>query len=128
MGLIGTFPVRKGSVWNVRLGGESFPGTPAVADGMVYVASSSGKVFKFQAADGVPVWTFDAGATVSESVSVTRHHVVVGDDRGRVHIIDVNTGESKQHIELSGPIASAPVITNDTLYVATVDGKLFAIR
>ena len=128
MGLIGDFPITKGSVWNVRWPGEQFLGTPAVADGMVYVTSSSGKVFKFRESDGNPVWTFDAGAMASESVSVTPNYVVVGDDKGRIHIIDVNTGISEQQFEVDGPISGSPIVANGMLYVATGYGKLYAIK
>lgn len=128
MGLIGTFPIRKGSVWNVKRPNEPFLGTPAVADGMVYVTSASGKVFKVEESDGKPVWTFDAGAPTSETVSVTPHYVLVGDAKGRVHIIDANTGESKEQFEVDGPITSAPIVANDMIYVATGNGKLYAIK
>lgn len=127
-GIIKAFPYRKGFVWFARRPKERFLGTPTVADGMVYVTSSSGKVFKVQESDGKAVWTFDAGAAASDSVSVTPHYVVVGDAKGRVHIIDVDKGESKQQFEVNGPITSAPVITNDTLYVATRNGRLYAIK
>lgn len=127
-GLIDSFPILKGSVWNRNRPTERFLGTPSVADGMVHVASSSGKVFKMDESNGEPVWAFDAGAKLSESVSVTADHVFVADAKGGVHVIDVNTGESEKQFELAGPITSAPVVANDTLYVATLNGKLYAIK
>ena len=50
MGLIGNFPIKKGLVWSVGRPNERFMGTPAVADGMVYVTSGSGKLLKFDEA------------------------------------------------------------------------------
>ena len=128
LGLIRNFPIRKGSVWNVRQPNEPFLGTPAVANGMVYVSSESGKVFKVEESDGKPVWTFDAGAPTSKTVSVTPHYVLVGDAKGRVHIIDADTGEPAEQFEVDGPITSAPIVANDMLYVATGNGKLYAIK
>ena len=128
MGLIGNFPLRKGFVWSVRRPNERFKGTPALADGMVYVTSASGKVFKVEESDGKLVWAYDAGAAVSESVSVTSQYVIAGDAEGRVHVIDINTGISVQQFEVDGPITSAPVMANDTLYVVTNNGRLYAIE
>ena len=78
--------------------------------------------------DGKPVWTFDAGAAASKTVSVTPHYVLVGDAKGRVHIIDADTGEPEEQFEVDGPITYAPIVANDMLYVATGNGKLYAIK
>lgn len=130
LGFADDYPLRKGSGWTVRHFGESLLGTPAVADGMVYVTSESGKVFKVDGSDGELVWRFatGSGSAASDSVTVTSDYVVVGDADGRVHVIDVETGISARQFEVDGPIADAPVMTNDTLYVSTTNGRLYAIK
>lgn len=125
---IGGVPNIKGFVWNHRLRGDRFEGTPTVADGMVYVTSKSGKVIKLKEFDGELVWTFDSGAEMSETVSVTEDHVIVGDANGILHVIDVDTGDSEFKVKLSGPINTGPVIAGDTIYVATQIGILYAIK
>ncbi len=125
---LGSLPAMKGSVWNRNRPSERFLGTPTVADGMVYVASESGKVFKVQEFDGEPVWIFDAGAEPSKTVSVTADQVFVGDVKGRLHVIDVDTGEAELEVKLDGPITTGPVVAGDTIYVATLSGKLYAVE
>ena len=55
-------------------------------------------------------------------------YVLVGDAKGRVHIIDADTGEPEEQFEVDGPITYAPIVANDMLYVATGNGKLYAIK
>ena len=125
---IGSVPNIKGFVWNHRLRDDRFEGTPTVADGMVYVTSRSGKVIKVKEFDGELVWTFDSGAEMSETVSVTEDHVIVVYANGILHVIDVDTGDSEFKVKLAGPINTGPVIAGDTIYVATQIGILYAIK
>ncbi len=125
---LGGFPGLKGNVWGRTRQGHSFLGTPAVGDGMVYAASRSGNVFKMGEFDGEPVWSYDMGAEPSKTVAVTAEYLFVGAADGKLHAIDVGTGEPELELQLDGAISAGPVIANDTLYVATLAGKLYAIR
>ena len=49
-----------GPRWQTRLGGEVFA-SPAVADGVAFVGSTSGVMNAIRASDGEFVWTFSAG-------------------------------------------------------------------
>ena len=55
--------------------------------------------------------------------------VVVGDFDGYLHWFDAATGELQDRVRAGGErITTAPVVVNETLYVVTDDGKLFAFR
>ena len=55
--------------------------------------------------------------------------VVVGDYEGFLHWFDAATGELQARIRAGGErITSAPLVVNETLYVVTDDGELYAFR
>ena len=55
--------------------------------------------------------------------------VVVGDFEGYLHWFDAATGELQARVRAGGDrITTAPVVVNETLYVVTDGGKLFAFR
>jgi outer membrane protein assembly factor BamB len=52
----------------------------------------------------------------------------VGDAGGNLYGVDATTGESKWRFQVDGPVASAPVLANGMVYVASTNGTLYAIR
>ncbi len=55
--------------------------------------------------------------------------VVVGDFDGYLHWFDAATGELQDRVSTGGArITTAPLVVNETLYVVTDDGKLFAFK
>jgi len=55
--------------------------------------------------------------------------VVVGDFEGYLHWFDTATGELQARVRAGGDrITTSPVVVNETLYVVTDGGKLFAFR
>src|SRR5262245_4688392 len=76
-------------------------GTPAVVNDRVYTADTTGVVYALNR-DGQLLWrtTLDVGPTigtvkVNASALVTNRTVVIGDQSGRVHGLDVDTGAVK---------------------------------
>ena len=122
-----TPPVMKGFVWKKRTK-EVFQNTPTVGNGMVYVPSLDGRVYKLSASTGKPQWVYETEGTISESVSVVGNMMLVGDSRGKVHGVDTETGENIWDIQLDGHVSSTPVVSGDTLFVATENGSIYAIK
>jgi hypothetical protein len=60
------------------------------------------------------VWTGDAVVAVSGA--------------GRVVAADPASGDVLTELTLDAPVASSPRVDGDTLYCATVDGRLQAVR
>jgi len=86
--------------------------SPAMQDGRAYVSSSDGRyVEAVDAANGKPVWTFDAGANFFSSPSIAGDVVYDADFQGRVHALDKRTGKELWRFSAEGSrMISTPVI------------------
>jgi outer membrane protein assembly factor BamB len=98
--------------------------SPAVGNGLVYVATSDGHVQAFNQMNGEKAWEQDALAyrKLSNPVIIGQY-VVVGDLDGYLHLIDPNTGNVLGRVRSKGEITTIRAIDN-RLYVATRTGNL----
>ncbi|MFW6108321.1 MAG: PQQ-binding-like beta-propeller repeat protein, partial [bacterium] len=95
--------------------------TPAIADGVVYITDTSGRIHCFDAVTGRPVWVHQTGHRIWGSPLVAdgkvyvgtmqRHLVVLAADRRKKVLAD---------IRLDSPVATTPVAANGVVYVAAM--------
>jgi outer membrane protein assembly factor BamB len=117
--------------WAARLpkGGS---GTPAVADGLVFVGSNDRGLTAYDAASGDVEWRTKTGAPVG-TPAVADGHVYVGDRSGTVHAFRRTDGNLRWRYG-QRPITSfvsdkrwwvraKPAVTEDTVYVTTGIGE-----
>ena len=74
-------------------------GTPALSDGLVYVANFGGEVIAADESTGEVVWRTRVGAPVSGSMSAVADVVLVGDTDGVLHSLDAGTGDLRWQFE-----------------------------
>jgi outer membrane protein assembly factor BamB len=118
---------QSGLLWSYPVGHHCCS-TPAVHDGLVYVADCDGKVHCVDAQTGRPYWVHEAGGEIWASTLVADGKVYVGTRRGDFWVLA--TGKAKRvlsSIRLSEPIISTPVAANGTLYVGTMR-RLYALH
>lgn len=108
--------------------GEDVTGSPAAADGVVYVGSSWGRVVALDPADGTERWSTVVGSQ-SRSAAERPHlsgpvvanglvYVSAFEDR-RVYALDADTGREVWTADLGGAPGQAPAVTPDTVYVGS---------
>jgi eukaryotic-like serine/threonine-protein kinase len=127
-------------IWTASIGGSPMfglpPGTssPAVADGMVYVAGLyNGRLYALDAATGATMWTATRGFTVGGTPAVADGvvYALLGTGLGTADLLALNadTGAVVWTV-LGGPLSSpssvSPVVANGVLYSGTVAGVLGA--
>ena len=117
--------------------------SPAVADGVVYVAASDGNVYALNAATGFQVWSLpcwsggrlpggggrviSAGDTVFSSPGGGgRSSVYAGSADGNLYALDAATGARLWSAATGGYVYSSPAVTNGTVYVGSTDGNVYA--
>jgi len=73
------------TIWTDDLGG-GIESSPAVANGVVYVGSTSGTMYAVAAATGTTLWSGTTNASIgTSSPAVVDGHVFIGDEGGFVY-------------------------------------------
>ena len=114
-------------VWSYAMPGHCLS-TPAVADGLVYIADTSGRVHCLDAATGQAVWVHEAKGEIYGSPLLADGKVHVGTTRREFWILAA--GREKRvirRVTLDSAMYASPVAANGILYVAT-DTTLYAVR
>lgn len=102
--------------------------TPAIADGLVYVADCGRLVHCVDAASGKPQWTHEATGDFWASPLVADGKLYIGNRRGEFLIFAAQREKRLlASIPLGSPIHSTATAANGTLYVATMN-RLYAIH
>jgi outer membrane protein assembly factor BamB len=110
--------------------GAPIDASPAVVDGVAYVASTAGQLFAVDVTNGGLLWSFSLpdGAAMdgSPAVDPSRGLVMVGADDGTVDAISLSTGLLVWNSTVGGNV-SAPVEVNGDVYVASSTGTVAAL-
>jgi outer membrane protein assembly factor BamB len=126
-----------GVAWTGATGG-AVNSSPAVANGVVYVGSSDGKLYAFAVGCSTtggactPIWTANTGAPIDSSPSTSGNRVYVGSTNGKLYSFAVGCatgGGSCTPVwtaTTGGPIHSSPMINSGIVYVGSDDGNVYA--
>ena len=106
-------------VWQFKGIGRTIS-TPSIADGLLYLADYSGRLFCIDAETGKLVWEHDTFSHIWGSTLVVDGKVFLGNEDGELVIL--KHGREKEEINTisyDAPIYSTCVVGNGTLYVMT---------
>ncbi|HWS83724.1 MAG TPA: PQQ-binding-like beta-propeller repeat protein [Ktedonobacteraceae bacterium] len=125
-------------------GGDAVPSSPAVANGVVYVTSSSGNGIRFEnklyafKADGcgqascAPLWTAQTGFVIDSSPAVADGVVYVGSQDDKLYAFKADGCGQASCAPLwaaqTGGGVSSPAVANGVVYVGSDDHKLYAFH
>ena len=102
--------------------------TPAVWNGLAFVADTGRKIHCVDAASGAPCWTHDIQGEMWSSTYVADGKVYVGTRRGEFIVLDASRDKRLlSSIVLDSPVSATPVAANGTLYVTT-QRRLYAVQ
>jgi outer membrane protein assembly factor BamB len=110
---------------NIQVGSSS----AAVANGIVYVGSSDGHLYAFDARTGAPVWQAATGGPILSSPAVANGLVYVGSNDGWIYAFDAETGAVRWATYTGYGLVRSPVtMAGGILYAGTDFGDVFAIN
>ena len=136
---------RLGLAWEADLESLRFgiEASPVVADGMMYVSSSWGRVFAFDARSGQRVWAYDPRVAgewlrngcckpVNRGVALWKGRVYVGAFDGRLIALDARTGKELWSADTTNhqpnyTITGAPRVVKGKVIIGN-GGADFAVR
>ncbi len=114
-------------VWQVHLTG-ALPATPTLVDGVLYVGELAPEVAAVQADDGAVLWTTSVEAWVWHSpVPLDEERLVVGDMGGHIYALQRADGRIVWQATVEGEVVGAPLVQEDTVFVATRAGYVVAL-
>lgn len=119
-------------LWYAKLVGP-YLGSPAIGDGMVFVAGLDGKVFAFDGARGEFRWMYSYREEFGSQPVVVGDLVYVTTLEGTVLALEARTGTWKWHFrrEPSGKFiilgVGRPAVVDGTLYQGFADGSVVAL-
>lgn len=121
-------------VWSVKdqaPGKQGVWGTPALANGVVYATTNSGRVLGIDQQTGAVLWEKRLGSQTWQSPVVVDDVLIVGDCQGNLNAWDVSDPRIdpplRWTVRLEGCIESTPAVWKGRLFVGTRGGKFYAI-
>ncbi|MCD6339949.1 MAG: PQQ-binding-like beta-propeller repeat protein [Verrucomicrobia bacterium] len=117
---------RAAAVWSFPMNAPCM-NTPAIRNGLVYVADARGGLHCLEEADGRLLWTQELGGDVWSSPLVADGKIYIGTRRGWLWIL--RAGRRKEvlcKVRLGAPISGTATAANGVVYVATMT-RLFAL-
>ena len=112
--------------WRFDTGGEVYS-SPAIADGIIYVASKSGFLYAIDASNGTELWR----VTVSEYVTRSSPAVVDGTvyiGGGFVFLaLDAKTGAERWRVPVQYSGQATPTVAGGMVVISSQEGYVFGI-
>jgi outer membrane protein assembly factor BamB len=104
-------------------------GSPAVADGTLYIGSRDASLYAVDLATGRARWTVEDGSSwVVTSPALVGGTVYTGrSSSGRFRALDAATGQERWMHQTGGPIFSSPVVVDETVYFGSGDRRVWAL-
>jgi eukaryotic-like serine/threonine-protein kinase len=130
-------------LWNVTLGSSVSPSnvadsTPAVYDGVLYVASADGTVYALSAVNGTIRWSKkiytipSQGSVLQSSPAYADNHVYIGTPAGKIYALQASTGNPAwEYVTFPNwtavPVLGSPVVSNGLVFIADEKGYLYSL-
>ena len=116
-----------GLVWSCPLQ-KHVLGTPAVWDGLVFIADCGRTFHCLEAETGKPCWTHEIAGDAWASPLVADHKVYLGTRSGAFYVFAASKEKRLlSATELGQPVSSTVAAANGVLYVATMN-RLYAVQ
>ncbi len=120
--------------WSVNFDGTI--STAAIAYGKIYIGSSEGKLYCFDATTGSKLWEFDANGKIDSSPAVAGNVVYFATNtpQGTIYAVSAQTGSLLWYYRLLPPsgsyynIMSSPFIANNRLYIGADSGYVYCFN
>jgi outer membrane protein assembly factor BamB len=109
---------QSGLLWRYTEIGRSMS-TVSIADGLLYIAETAGKIHCLEAETGRLVWDFDLRDEVWSSTMVADGKIYVGTRRGLAVMAAGREPRLLFESRLGSPVRSVPAVANGTIYIAT---------
>ncbi|MFT4040539.1 MAG: PQQ-binding-like beta-propeller repeat protein [Thermomicrobiales bacterium] len=118
--------------WRFSYTGFSPVVSPALADGIVYIADSQNKdargtVYAVSATTGQEIWRFSAESGFGSTPIVQGHLAITVTLDGTVYALDASSGLERWRFKMGASLGLAPASIDGRLYVGSTAGRVFVL-
>jgi outer membrane protein assembly factor BamB len=124
-GLVSLDPVSFTQHWNYKVEGPSSLGISK--DEVLYVSTANSKVVALKAADGKPLWVFNAKKGELSQPAVSGNWILISSQEYSLLVLDRNTGRLIQIFNPGKGANAAPAIHGDRAYWISNGETLYAM-
>jgi FOG: WD40-like repeat len=123
-----TLPDKLQVVWTMKVAGGAFESTPAIADGVCYLADMDGKLYALNLADGKEIWNFKIDSGFIASPSVRGEFLYLGDIDGKFYAFNRKAGgQPKWTFQGDAQIDSGANFWKENLLFGSQDSNLYCL-
>jgi outer membrane protein assembly factor BamB len=130
-GLVRALDATTGTLlWEYRTDGEISGGPTIVgsdADGRVLVGSQDASLACLDLADGSLRWRLVTADQIRCSPTIAAGRACVAGCDGKLHLIEIASGEEKAAVPIDGPTGTTPAADDGRVFFGTEGGAFFAI-
>ncbi len=100
----------------------------AAFENLVIFGGEDGSVYALDAKTGREQWSYDTGAPIFATPSISNGVVCIGNAQGDFFALDAKTGAKRWHLSAGTPIYAAASFWYDLVLIGTTGGKLLALN
>ena len=114
-------------LWKFKTGGP-LHASPVIANGILYIGSTDGKLYALDAKQWGIKWVFDAGDTIRYSATVLGDRVYFSARNNKVYALDAKTGEKLWEFKTKSWIDAPPIVADNKVYVGAFPSKIYLLN
>lgn len=108
---------------------EALYGTPAITDDAIYVPGYDGTLYALEPETGQVRWEFPTDGQLIGGVTVSEDGIYFGSTDGKVYALNLEGSEMwAKPFKTGDAVESTPTLDGGTLYVTSLDSKLYALN
>ena len=114
-------------LWKFKTGGP-IHASPVIANGILYIGSTDGKLYALDAKQWGIKWVFDAGDAIRYSATVLGNKVYFSARNNKVYALDAKTGEKLWEFKSKSWMDAPPIVLDNRVYIGAFPSKIYLLN
>jgi outer membrane protein assembly factor BamB len=103
-------------------------GTPAIAQGSLYIGSYDNNLYALDAAEGKFQWKYPTDGGIVSRPMIVDGNIYIGSEDKRLHVVSSRSGKVVWTYYTDGPVRSSPSIAEGHVFLGSDDNFLHAVN
>lgn len=113
-------------LWKFKTGGP-LTASPVIADGILYIGSSDGRLYALDAKKWDIKWVFNAGSAIRFSAAIWGGRVYFSTRDNKFFALNAKTGDLLWDFKTKTWMDSSPIVYNGTVYTGAFPSKIYML-